>query len=552
MQKVKILKSFQTYADAQDWATKILPNKNFSIHETNVIKSMSKGRGRIPSGRYHVVLKNTQGSDWNSYFNNVVNSMQQSGKQRMIFQDTPETQQFIAANGGNLHTIRTTRADGKTPVIQVLGIRQGQDSDWVGSARPNTAYDKGIAERILSSGGVIKPNDPNYSAYANWVRDGSSAGAVHATNNPDGSIAIHAIHTNEGWSGGLNPGQYAHHAGIGHWGDSQQQQPAQQQQQTVQPQQQQQPWQPGDERPKVLGAGHDLTDEGDTGSRFLNHTFKELAEAGHLMPIPHPTKNGEVVHTFVHGGKDFSSKHQVAEERHVVLMNVNGQPVPFYHSTGAGGKDDVESGRWYPFFGIGEDGWINKTKGQEINNYYGSPELRRVAEMLDSSTGDIRTHLHGEGEDKTKLDGRLRTTGAYDLDSNYEYQGRRISSQEAARYRVNPSDPTSPKKVDRVNVRAKISDYIHQAMGEITSASHPKNVQDHERNAEHEKLNSNIKTITEKIRANAENQPAQQQQQQQQQPAQQQQETQTAPNQQQPETQTAPKQQSSSPFDRMN
>ena len=76
--------------------------------------------------------------------------------------------------------------------------------------------------------------------------------------------------------------------------------------------------------------------------------------------------------------------------RKIVMQEINGVQVPFYLSTGSGGKKDVPAGKWYPFFGIGADGWINKTGGQEMANYYGSDALRQAAEQLDASIGDIR------------------------------------------------------------------------------------------------------------------------------------------------------------------
>jgi antirestriction protein ArdC/DNA polymerase III epsilon subunit-like protein len=76
--------------------------------------------------------------------------------------------------------------------------------------------------------------------------------------------------------------------------------------------------------------------------------------------------------------------------RPMVLINVNGVRIPFYISSGKGGKKNVPVGKWYPIFGIGSDGWFNKGFEEEINDYYGSPELRAVAEWLDSNMGDIR------------------------------------------------------------------------------------------------------------------------------------------------------------------
>lgn len=76
--------------------------------------------------------------------------------------------------------------------------------------------------------------------------------------------------------------------------------------------------------------------------------------------------------------------------RMMVLARIGGRKVPFYLSTGKGGKADVPDGKWYPFFGIGADGWINKTGGKDMTSYYGSEELRQKAEELDRVLGDIR------------------------------------------------------------------------------------------------------------------------------------------------------------------
>lgn len=76
--------------------------------------------------------------------------------------------------------------------------------------------------------------------------------------------------------------------------------------------------------------------------------------------------------------------------RKIVLVQINGVSVPFYISTGKGGKQNVQEGKWYPFFGIDKDGWLNKGTQEEINNFYGSPELKKIALALDKKYGDIR------------------------------------------------------------------------------------------------------------------------------------------------------------------
>lgn len=76
--------------------------------------------------------------------------------------------------------------------------------------------------------------------------------------------------------------------------------------------------------------------------------------------------------------------------RKIVLVKINGVSIPFYVSTGKGGKQNVQVGKWYPFFGIDKDGWFNKGTQEEINNFYGSSELKKIALALDKKYGDIR------------------------------------------------------------------------------------------------------------------------------------------------------------------
>lgn len=80
--------------------------------------------------------------------------------------------------------------------------------------------------------------------------------------------------------------------------------------------------------------------------------------------------------------------------RLIVVLDINGVKVPFYRSTGQGGKKDVPAGKWYPFLGLASDGYINKTSGSfsyegdstyGILGYYGIPALRQAAEALNST-----------------------------------------------------------------------------------------------------------------------------------------------------------------------
>lgn len=73
-------------------------------------------------------------------------------------------------------------------------------------------------------------------------------------------------------------------------------------------------------------------------------------------------------------------------QRNMVVVNINGVHMPFYMSTGLGGKENVQVGLWYPIFGI-KGGWLNKGSQDQINNYYGSPILQAISESLNNTLG---------------------------------------------------------------------------------------------------------------------------------------------------------------------
>lgn len=75
--------------------------------------------------------------------------------------------------------------------------------------------------------------------------------------------------------------------------------------------------------------------------------------------------------------------------RKTVVVRQGGGQLPFYCSTGRGGKEQVKPGRWYPFFGIGPMVWFNKGSQDQINRYYCSKVLRSIAGALDQRLGNI-------------------------------------------------------------------------------------------------------------------------------------------------------------------
>jgi hypothetical protein len=94
--------------------------------------------------------------------------------------------------------------------------------------------------------------------------------------------------------------------------------------------------------------------------------------------------------------------------RELVVANLNGKRIPFYRTTGAGGKIETKVGQWYPAAGIteGEDAWINKTNGAELADYYGSSGLRAIGEHLDKHVGDPNAASWIGDIPKVKAEGR--------------------------------------------------------------------------------------------------------------------------------------------------
>ena len=76
--------------------------------------------------------------------------------------------------------------------------------------------------------------------------------------------------------------------------------------------------------------------------------------------------------------------------RAIVTVRIGSKKIPFYVSTGKAGKTEVPTGKWEVFWGIGDDGWLNKGTKADILDHYGSAELRKIAQALDSKLGDPR------------------------------------------------------------------------------------------------------------------------------------------------------------------
>ena len=80
--------------------------------------------------------------------------------------------------------------------------------------------------------------------------------------------------------------------------------------------------------------------------------------------------------------------------RPIVVVDVGSRTVPFYVSTGGGGKKGVPTGKWYPFFGLGKNGFFNKGwEEAQINSYYGNQALAHAARTLDDTFGNVLPHV---------------------------------------------------------------------------------------------------------------------------------------------------------------
>ena len=79
--------------------------------------------------------------------------------------------------------------------------------------------------------------------------------------------------------------------------------------------------------------------------------------------------------------------------RPIVVADVGGIPIPFYVSTGRGGKASVASNQWYPFWGIGPDGWFNKGTEEMIRSQYNNPKLQNIANALNKNFKDVLDYV---------------------------------------------------------------------------------------------------------------------------------------------------------------
>lgn len=94
-------------------------------------------------------------------------------------------------------------------------------------------------------------------------------------------------------------------------------------------------------------------------------------------------------------------------DRAKVLVNINGVIVPFYLTTGQGGKGLAPG--WYPFFGIGRDGWLNKTDKSDMETYYERYWGKEAADIAKSISKELNS-FYGTDPSTFKSDGDPNAT----------------------------------------------------------------------------------------------------------------------------------------------
>lgn len=116
---------------------------------------------------------------------------------------------------------------------------------------------------------------------------------------------------------------------------------------------------------------------------FVNRNLESLLNYGD-RPLPLGKIKGYDV--FI-DPKDFGQ----VSGRPIIMVSIYNKKIPFYISTGTAGKIKVPTGKWVFFGGIDPaTGWFNKGDLDAINDHYGVPEFRQIANMLDSRIGDVR------------------------------------------------------------------------------------------------------------------------------------------------------------------
>lgn len=142
------------------------------------------------------------------------------------------------------------------------------------------------------------------------------------------------------------------------------------------------------------------------------------------------------------------------------LVNINGVIVPFYLTSGQGGKA-LEPG-WYPFFGVGKDGWLNKTDRKDMESYYSRYWGPEVAAKVKGISSELNAKYGVDPLTYEKPDADPTTTDK-PITSMMEKTEDYINNNLSVTPTVNDQDA-------RINLRANV-----EQLGKEIEAGTPKN-----------------------------------------------------------------------------
>lgn len=131
--------------------------------------------------------------------------------------------------------------------------------------------------------------------------------------------------------------------------------------------------------------------------------------------------------------------------RITISANINGVSIPFYISTGGGGKKNVPIGKWYPYFGHIDDYFVKLDENQINKSYYNSA-LRSVKNWLDTNINFITPF----DDDISSLPGFLNVTPSNETKA-LDFLSRDFVNQDAKEFNSDSAQQRINDGLDRLN-----------------------------------------------------------------------------------------------------
>jgi hypothetical protein len=131
--------------------------------------------------------------------------------------------------------------------------------------------------------------------------------------------------------------------------------------------------------------------------------------------------------------------------RITISANINGVNIPFYVSTGSGGKKNVPVGKWYPYFGH-IDGYFVKTDENQINKSYYNSALKSVKNWLDENVSFLQPF-----DDGANSLPRFLNTNYVNDKSALAFLSRGFKSQDVAEFNTETARERKDDALDRLN-----------------------------------------------------------------------------------------------------